>query len=274
MSKYLDEYLKQALWEAHGRKCFYCREPLAYKNIHIDHVIPQKSFKTAASVIIAKYRLRTSFGFNSIENFAPACQACNTSRKRHKELEAAIPLWLDELGGKIPEIKQNAVRLQHELSLDLPNEYQDFFVSSSDFLLSKLPLEKIRKKDIPLYKQLSFNPNYFPLSLVYPGNDDNIVRINNLQEYEDFSKKGYYALTTPEIGLASKCQACLDLFVKFENAVSLVKHVKLSEYYRKLPVQILSPSSLEEAKHIYMERYYNKEKFGFIDFCLCGRNSA
>ena len=77
------------------------------------------------------------------------------------------------------------------------------------------------------------------------------MRINNLQEYEDFSKKGYYALTTPEIGLASKCQACLDLFVKFENAVSLVKHVKLSEYYRKLPVQILSPSSLEEAKHIY-----------------------
>ena len=251
MSKYLGEYLKQALWEAHGRKCFYCREPIAYKNIHIDHVIPQKAFKIDSSGLIAKYKLNSSFDFNSLENFAPSCQACNTSRKRHKELEAGIPIWLEELSSKIPEIKKNAARLEYELSLDLPNEYQDFFVSSPDFLLSKLSFEKIRKKDIPLYKQLSFNPAYFPLSLVYPGDDKNKVRINNLQDYEDCSKKGYYALTTPEIALASKCQACLDVFEIFEKAVSIVNRVKLSEYYKKLPIRILSPCSTEEAEYMY-----------------------
>ena len=48
-----------ALWEAHGRKCAYTGEPVAWSELEIDHIIPVKS-DAARKTELALRRSRSS----------------------------------------------------------------------------------------------------------------------------------------------------------------------------------------------------------------------
>lgn len=239
MSKYLDQYLNQAMWEAHNKKCFYCVEPLTFKNIHVDHIIPKAAFVNEEKTIREKYSLDDSFNFNSVDNFVPSCQSCNAGRKGSKELLNGIPLWLDENKKKKDWIIKRATDLKSQLSLDLPDQYKEFFVSSPDFMLSELSVERIRKTDIPLYKNLAFSQNLYPLHLTSPDDESIKVLVTNLSQYKLYSDKGYYGYTTPEIGLCSVCDACLILFEKFEVAFTCKNMLNFRDHYRSLPATTL-----------------------------------
>jgi len=244
LSKFVDDYHKQAIWEAYDKKCFYCQELLPFKNIHIDHVIPQNSFIGHEAQICTRYKLSRSFEFNFLDNFVSSCQSCNSARKREYELENGIPLWLNEAEKKKKSITERASKLKIKLSFDLPDEHKNFFVSSPDFMLSNLSIDQIRKKDVPLYKELTFNNKYYPLSLTDPGNEKKKVRISNLSEFERYIAQGYYPYTTPEISLASVCEACLTFFTIFEEATSSKIHINLKDYFLVLPIELLHPMLL------------------------------
>lgn len=233
------DYTKQAMWEAYNKKCFYCGENLAFKNIHSDHVIPQNLFEANDTATRVKYNLDANFNLNSIVNFVPSCQSCNSARKGKTEFEHGIPMWLHEVKSKKQGILDGTRKIKNRLAFDLPDEHKIFFVTSPDFMLSDLSLDKIRKTDIPLYKNLSFNPDLFPLHLTSPDDDNIKVPVSNLVQFEKYSKQGYYGYTTPEIALESACHACLYLFEQFETAVAVEIKYKFEEYYRSLPAQIL-----------------------------------
>jgi len=246
MSKFLDQYVKQAMWEEHKKKCFYCAEPLSFKNIHVDHIIPQIAFEKDKRSLRKKYGLGEDFDFNSLDNFVPSCPSCNSNRKGHRELENGIPLWLNEAKNKRSNIIKRSKKLKIELSLDLPDQYKEFFLSSPDFMLSQLSLEKIRKTDIELYKNLAFSSDFYPLHLTSPEDENIKIPITNLSQYKIYSDKGFYGYTTPEIDLCGVCDACLNFFEKFESAIGLKEKFNFIDYYRSLPAIILHTIGPEE----------------------------
>jgi len=242
----IDRYTKQALWEAHKKRCFYCGESLSFNNIQVDHVIPVIAFEGQEQEIRNKYNLDSQFHFNSLDNYVPACQGCNTTRKRDIVSKNGIPIWLNEVLKSKEIVIKRAAQLKHELSLDLPDQYKEFFLSSPDFSLSDLSLETIRKTDIEKYKHLAFKPGYFPLTLVSPDGQKETELITNLSQYEKYRDQGYYGRTTPAIGLASACDACLDFFEVFEKAVALDNKIDLKDYFRLLPCKLLHVIGPEE----------------------------
>lgn len=76
MSDYhFSEAEKVAIWRADGEKCFYCQTPVAYSELQVDHIVPEK----IPSVKLAELRpvLPANFEINSIKNWVTCHQGCN-----------------------------------------------------------------------------------------------------------------------------------------------------------------------------------------------------
>lgn len=82
MPFYIQTSLRIGLWEAHGRRCAYCGNPLSYRELEIDHVIPQRlvSEPKALAQLIATLGLPTDFELNDRRNLLPAHHHCNGTK--------------------------------------------------------------------------------------------------------------------------------------------------------------------------------------------------
>ena len=58
--KHISSRVRQKIWEKYGGKCAYCGEPIPFKGMHVDHLIP-----------LARG------GADSDDNYMPACSKCN-----------------------------------------------------------------------------------------------------------------------------------------------------------------------------------------------------
>jgi hypothetical protein len=69
------ELERVAIWTSDGRKCFYEGTPILYRDLQIDHVVPERISETE----LAKLReyLPADFKINSPENWVTCHQGCN-----------------------------------------------------------------------------------------------------------------------------------------------------------------------------------------------------
>ena len=80
MSKFnIPDLQRVAIWEAHDKKCFYCRESIRFTDLHIDHVIPEHINSEVGPVkrIVEEYGLPEGFGVNTYHNLVPCHANCN-----------------------------------------------------------------------------------------------------------------------------------------------------------------------------------------------------
>jgi hypothetical protein len=69
------------VWKAWNGRCFWCREPVPYKDCNIDHVIPLAAVVDGqAYEVRANYGLAPDFDFDSFGNWVPAHLGCNSSK--------------------------------------------------------------------------------------------------------------------------------------------------------------------------------------------------
>jgi hypothetical protein len=77
VSKYkFSEAEKVSIWQGAERKCFYCRVPVPYGELQIDHIVPE----TISSDQLAKLQssvLPTNFEINFVCNWVACHQGCN-----------------------------------------------------------------------------------------------------------------------------------------------------------------------------------------------------
>lgn len=257
----MDKFLRQAAWEIGDKKCFYCREFVPLRNTHLDHVIPAKLFKDNEVTVKEKYNLVNEFDFDSVDNLAISCASCNSSRKRANEYERGIPIWLEEIQKFKEKVLKRCKELEHQLSLDLPDEYKEFFLSFPAFMPTDQSISEIRKKDIPLLRQLSLGEHYYPLHLVSPQDENDKVLIKNLDMFQKYLHKGYYALTTPEIALSSLCASCLTFFDLLESASPLESQTDFEDYWRELPFELLEPTIIGDRLVGHEEHYETLEDY-------------
>ena len=98
MSKYVfTPGEKYGVWEAHGRKCRWCSEPIVFKECEIDHIIPESLATQQATLSQVKIDLGlgADFQLNSFKNWVPICGNCN-KQKSNKTFQAT-PLFLNVL---------------------------------------------------------------------------------------------------------------------------------------------------------------------------------
>jgi hypothetical protein len=64
------------VWKAWKGRCFWCREPVYFRDCHIDHLLPLAS-ASKLNLLIERYSLPSDFNINGFENWIPSHPGCN-----------------------------------------------------------------------------------------------------------------------------------------------------------------------------------------------------
>jgi hypothetical protein len=112
---------RRALWEAHRKRCLYCGEPLSFKGLVIDHVIPEKIAKDAKRLdeLRITHGLGADFDIAGDENLAPACHACNIGKIDHLLSPERVVLILTQVAARFSKLNRLKAKYQKEANDDL-----------------------------------------------------------------------------------------------------------------------------------------------------------
>ena len=106
--------LRFGVWIAHGEKCWVCRKPIEFSEVHIDHIIPESlDGAEKLSSYLIELGLPGEFDLYSPMNFAPAHLSCNTSKGA--KLFRPTPLIQEVLHGNVASRAEKALTVELEL---------------------------------------------------------------------------------------------------------------------------------------------------------------
>ena len=77
---------RQKVYDKYDGHCAYCGTKIDYKNMQVDHIIPQREFAnhiTRGFRIPAFLKHLTDLDVNHIDNLNPACRVCNNWKSAH-----------------------------------------------------------------------------------------------------------------------------------------------------------------------------------------------
>lgn len=87
MIEYCKKYeYRYAIYRAYESKCFFCKEPISFNDLNIDHIIPQKlkEDNDKLSDVLSEYEILKSypdFTIDSLLNLVPCHGKCNHRKK-------------------------------------------------------------------------------------------------------------------------------------------------------------------------------------------------
>ena len=120
MQRRIGEIERLAIWIAHSKRCGYCGDPLEYKDLEIDHILPASLAKSPEKLqaLVLQLTLASDFSISALRNLLPAHGICN-SRKRDKVFnEANARFFLEIADQKLRSIEDLILKLEIEASRD------------------------------------------------------------------------------------------------------------------------------------------------------------
>ena len=69
---------REAVYAKYGGHCAYCGRPIAYKDMQVDHYIPQ-----SLDFIFAGGKYEGISSADDLQNLMPACRTCNHYKRAH-----------------------------------------------------------------------------------------------------------------------------------------------------------------------------------------------
>ena len=69
--------IRVAVWRANDRKCFFCSEPVEFRNLEIDHIIPEGIDPQLLSATLRRLAMPPDYDLNSLPNLVPTHHDCN-----------------------------------------------------------------------------------------------------------------------------------------------------------------------------------------------------
>lgn len=104
-----DPFVRESLFRGYNKRCVYCRNPLLFKNMQIDHLIP-KSYGNERA--ITNYGLNPDFELDSYYNLVPSCASCNNIKRAKVYNKIQILFILNEVKSKVPYIEETEKKLR------------------------------------------------------------------------------------------------------------------------------------------------------------------
>lgn len=103
----LNHVERLVLFEEYGERCVWCRRPLEFASLEVDHLIPKNLTGADLADVLVDCRLPSDFEIHSLENLVPSCGPCNRD-KGSKPLPGApkIVRMLETARMKAPTILQ------------------------------------------------------------------------------------------------------------------------------------------------------------------------
>lgn len=106
-------FLRFAVWQAWGMKCYWCDTPKTYVEVEIDHIVPKGLSPTQLKQALNDYGLEHDFDLHDPKNLAPICDPCNGRGRKGPNVYARAAVVLDHLR-KAAELHDDVVKTVRE----------------------------------------------------------------------------------------------------------------------------------------------------------------
>lgn len=102
-----------AIYEVHKKKCFWCYKPLNFKEMEVDHVVPESTVDVDVEQIKIDHNLPKNFHVNCNGNLVASCGECNNA-KTNKEYfgKPIMMVYLDLALERAPNIEQQILNIR------------------------------------------------------------------------------------------------------------------------------------------------------------------
>jgi hypothetical protein len=140
------------LYAEYGKRCVWCREPVVFRELEVDHLVPRSLTGPELAEALARYGLPSQFDVFGLENLVPSCGSCNRTKGGAPISDAPIiRVMLDDARKKALTISQkadsfNRSRKLHEaiavikaIHTGPTAEEQNILVQLADFLSAGWP---------------------------------------------------------------------------------------------------------------------------------------
>ncbi|MEY9971842.1 hypothetical protein ABH966_002215 [Lysinibacillus sp. RC46] len=114
-----NDIVRAALFHEYEGKCFYSNEQLRYKEMHIDHIIPQDISKEKFGKIVSILGLPEDFNINSLYNLVPCNPNVNQVKNKDLYPEAFLGHCIyDKSSKKVDKVKYRIEQLKKDKNID------------------------------------------------------------------------------------------------------------------------------------------------------------
>lgn len=159
MKKKFTPFERYAIWKCHEERCWICRIPLSFKELSIDHFIPEKLLtdKINRVKVLEQYDIKDNeFNINGYENLLPSHSFCNGTKSSN--VFKYIPenyLILSNLISKAGKVKEMVEYLskdkkKNKIFLPILNYIETGLITFDDIKEFIKPIsEKVNMQIIP-----------------------------------------------------------------------------------------------------------------------------
>ena len=276
MSKYRFNIIdRQAIHEAHERKCFYCGEIVYFSELQIDHIIPETLLdkEDDYKALVKRLSLPNSFNINSYYNWVPTHSKCNNRKSGELFQDSAIIFYLDLARRKVAKVLSLVKKINKRLESDTLLTTISFALAENIIEFSDIQ-DVIKEYDAQseqfrLHSELEFidriyrnwiNQNDFSELMVLPvktGSTENEglvlthpydstiqFTVRSCHEYFEYTDKGYYPYSNYSIKMSAFFKRTCGLIQALKYAtipsLSYISEQNVSiKNYELLPLSLL-----------------------------------
>lgn len=241
-------YLKRVLWEIGGKQCLHCNKQLSYRDIEIDHLIPQ-SFLSLPDWenILCPLEIKKDYDVNQVENLAISCRDCNRKKGSLLLAPSLISIYHKKTLAQKNKIEKLVKKYENEnekivRSLQIEAFLEDGLLTEKE-LASVLHSKKIEKgthnlSDNSIFGNLNLHevslreveeimnsekilPDYLSDGMDLSHDDGSSINVKTLKQYEEAQSRGYYPLSN----------ACMkSATVVFERPLTTLSYLSNATY--------------------------------------------
>jgi len=272
---------RHAIWLAHAQKCSYCRRPLSFGELDIDHIIPEAIGSNESRVAQVKRELGLPAKFDclSINNMLPAHRSCNRAKSDAVFNPLASILYLKEAekAATVATELLSAARAKNKRETAVA--YLAEMIQSGEIMLKELvpqsqPDTLVLTKPIVFVdgEEWSVSPDKIDSFLDRPvliggvpefnvAFGDNLgerMHVHTCREYRAAVAAGYYARTNTDMKLEPFIKK-VDVVLRAAETVRIPTLSYISKPFRGvadldlLPIEIMpdiSPDDREEISRL------------------------
>lgn len=248
MSKQFSDIDRRSIWEAHGKRCAYCGDPLQFRALFIDHIIPQflNDAPDGPDALLKLCGLPENFDLHSDFNLVPSCHRCNT-QKGAKLFEVQRLIFVLEMAkskhAKVDELRAkyanedhaDAARIAFTLAFakggisfeeaeewlsELEREHGRYNLEQGIKLADGTLLKAVHKDDVErlLDTPIEINAGW-EAGLELVQDDKSKLFVRTCREYEKALEDGFYPYTTYAIKMASDFEIPLAIFKAIQRSI-------------------------------------------------------
>lgn len=182
--------LRTAIWVGYDKKCLYCRQPILFDDMHVDHFIPESINPQTLQDLKKSNLVPGCYNVRGDYNLVASCVTHNSMKSNDLVPELAIPLYLNKMRRHIVKVKDHLVRLKKD------NDY-----ATAITVISQLIEEGVADpvKAVEAIRNACEARDKHTLSFLGVSLPENILRIkvaSNVQHLFDVREIDYYKVFT------------------------------------------------------------------------------